>query len=29
MDVIALYLGHVCVVVYVNALVLAPRMDPS
>jgi hypothetical protein len=26
---ITLYLGHVCVVVCINALVLAPRMDPG
>jgi hypothetical protein len=27
--VITLYLGHVCVVLCINALVLAPRMDPG
>jgi hypothetical protein len=27
--VITLYLGHVCVILCVNASVLAPRMDPS
>jgi hypothetical protein len=27
--VIALYSGHVCVVLCVNASVLAPRMDPG
>jgi hypothetical protein len=27
--VITLYLGHVCVILCINALVLAPHMDPG